>query len=65
MDLLDDRVMPVGLVGCDGVEDLGVGGGEERVEAAADGERDEPPPGEHQHRTEQDQPRHGLGPVND
>ena len=33
VDLLDDGVMAVGLVGGDGVEDLGVGGGEERVEA--------------------------------
>jgi hypothetical protein len=32
MDLLDDRVAAVGLVGCDCVEEVGVGGGEEGVE---------------------------------
>ncbi len=32
-DLFDDRVVPVGLVGGDGVEHVGAGGGEERVEA--------------------------------
>jgi len=32
VDLLDDRVAAVGRNGCDGVEHLGVGGGEERVE---------------------------------
>ena len=32
VDLLDDRVATVGLVGRDGVEDLGVGRGEEGVE---------------------------------
>jgi hypothetical protein len=33
VDLLDDRVMPVGLVGGDGVEYRGVGGGEEGVDS--------------------------------
>ena len=33
VDLLDDRVLAVGLVRGDGVEDRGVGGGEEGVEA--------------------------------
>ena len=33
MDLLDDRMVAVSLVGCDGVQDFCVGGGEERVKA--------------------------------
>jgi len=33
VDLLDDRVVPVDLVGGDGVEAVGVGAGEERVGA--------------------------------
>src|SRR5437899_2802317 len=33
VDLLDDRVVAVGLVGGHGVGEVGVGGGEERVEA--------------------------------
>ena len=38
VDLFDDRVVAVGLVRCVGVEHVGGGGGEERVEAP-DGER--------------------------